>query len=190
MEENEAISRLKHGDLTGLEELVNRHQHKAVYTAYLIVQQYVLAEDIAQNAFVKLVDKISNFDEQRPFAPWFFRIIINDALKSVMQQKRIDSLSEEHENDPSGANPWLIEPPLLPEQQLEEKEEIAALRKAMDALTPDQRAVIVMKYYLQLPEIEMSKRLNRPISTVKWWLRTARKRINLSFVSDSEEEQV
>ena len=190
MEENEAISRLKQGDLTGLEELVNRHQQKAVYTAYFIVQQSALAEEIAQNAFVKLVDKIRYFDEQRPFAPWFYRIVVNDALKTARQQSRTESLSGQEEDDPSGALLQWIDPMPLPEQQVEEQEEIAALRKALDALPPQHRAVIVMKYYLQLPDTEMSKRLHQPLSTVKWWLRSARKRLNLFFSTENGEEQI
>ena len=41
-----------------------------------------------QSAFVKVAERIHQFDDERPFAPWFLRIVINDALKSAKKQKR------------------------------------------------------------------------------------------------------
>ena len=87
MEDRIAISRIKQGDLNGLEHLVKRYQLQAVYAAYLILWDRALAEDIAQSAFVKVAERISQFDEQRPFAPWFFRIVVNDALKLARRRK-------------------------------------------------------------------------------------------------------
>ena len=48
---------------------------------------------------------------------------------------------------------------------------------AMQQLPPEQRAVIVMRYFLEMSEAEMSARMDRPLSTVKWWLRDARSRL-------------
>ena len=69
MEEQRAIQRLKRGDLGGLEVLVGHHQVRAVRTAYLIVRERALAEDVVQGAFVKAYEKINRFDETRPFGP-------------------------------------------------------------------------------------------------------------------------
>ena len=81
MDDRIAISRIKQGDLNGLDFLVNRYQVRAVHAAYLVVYDRVLAEDIVQSAFVKVAERIDQFDEERPFAPWFFRIILNDAIR-------------------------------------------------------------------------------------------------------------
>jgi DNA-directed RNA polymerase specialized sigma24 family protein len=48
---------------------------------------------------------------------------------------------------------------------------------AVQQRPPEQRAVIVMRYYLELSAADMSARLDRPVSTIKWWLRTARQRL-------------
>ena len=58
MEDQIAISRLKQGDLNGLETLVNRYQVRAVHAAYMIVFDRGLAEDVAQAAFVKGAERI------------------------------------------------------------------------------------------------------------------------------------
>lgn len=187
MEENEAISRIKQGDLTGLEELINRYQERAVRSAYLIVKQRTLAEDVAQNAFIKVVEKINLFDENRLFAPWFFRIVVNDAIKMAHQQKRIEGLAEEADDETIALAKWLVDPDPLPEEQVEMKENRVRMRKALSKLSIEQRAVVVMRYYLQLPENEMSTKLRQPLTTVKWWLRVARKRLKLILTTEDAE---
>ena len=174
MEDRIAISRLKQGDLNGLESLVHRYQAQAVHAAYLIVYDRALAEDIAQTAFLKLVEKIHQFDEQRAFMPWFFRIVVNDALKTAKKQKRNLSLDELDEPVARLAE-LLTSPASQPERLLEEKEIRENILRAIQSLLPEQRAVVVMRYFLGLSEAEMSLQLDRPLSTIKWWLRGARK---------------
>ena len=177
MEDRIAISRLKQGDLTGLESLVNRYQVQAVHAAYLIVWSRALAEDIAQTAFVKVAERVHQFDEERPFVPWFFRIVVNDAIKVARKEKRTVSLEEQVDESTGQIARWLTDPALQPEQVLEGKEAHQSILKAIQSLPPEQRAVIVMRYFLELSEVDMSAKMDRPVSTIKWWLREARKRL-------------
>lgn len=176
MDDQIAISRLKQGDLNGLEILVNRYQVRAVRAAYLVLYDRASAEDVAQTAFVKAAERIHQFDEERPFAPWFFRIVLNEALKSAQKQSHILRLDDSDERTAHLAD-WLIDPAPPPEKQLEEKEIRQNLLNAIHSLPPEQRAVIVMQYYLDLSEAELSAKMERPLSTIKWWLRDARKRL-------------
>ena len=176
MDDQFAISRLKQGDLNGLEILVNRYQVQAVRAAYLVLYDRGLAEDVAQTAFVKAAEHIHQFDEERPFAPWFLRMIVNDALKVAQKQKSIMPLDDLDEPTARLAD-WLTDSAPRPEQQLEAKETREDLLKAIHSLPPKQRAVIVMQYYLDLSEVELSANMERPLSTIKWWLRDARKRL-------------
>lgn len=185
MDESTAISRLKQGDLSGLEKLVEQHQAQAVHAAYLILFDRALAEDVSASAFVKAVERIDQFDEQRPFAPWLFRIVVNDALKLVNRQKRSVSL-EDLDDSATQLAKWLTDPNILPEQLLEEKELRASILKAIQCLPPEQRAVVVMRYYLDMSEADMSMKMERPLSSIKWWLRDARKR--LYSLMDSKAE--
>lgn len=177
MEDQIAISRLKQGDLNSLEVLVNRYQVPAVQAAYLILYDRALAEDVAQTAFVKVVEYIHQYDEHRPFAPWFFRIVVNDALKAAHKQKRDVSL-EDLDESTSPLAQWLLDPALQPESALEEKQVREHILQAIQSLPPEQRAVIVMRYYLDMSEAELSMKMERPLSTIKWWLRDARKRLS------------
>ncbi len=187
MEDRIAISRIKQGDLNGLETLVNRYQVQAVHAAYMIVHDRALAEDVAQAAFVKVAEHIHQFDEERPFAPWFFRIVLNAALKFAKRQKRDVSL-EDFDEPAAQLAEWLMDQGLKPEQLVEQHETRENILKAIESLPPEQRAVVVMRYYLDMSEADMSTKMERPLSSIKWWLRDARKRLYDLMDSKAEGE--
>jgi RNA polymerase sigma factor (sigma-70 family) len=179
MDNQIAISRIKQGDPGGLEYIVQTYQVQAVYAAYLIVQDHSLAEEIAQSAFVRVVEKIDQFDEQRPFAPWFFKIVSNAAVKAAVKQARFTGWDDESGTDSGILADWLVDPQPLPEKLLEIKETREVVEAALRRLTPQQRATVVMRYYLEMSEADMVARFDRPLSTIKWWLRSARERIGV-----------
>ena len=184
MEDRIAISRLKRGDLSALETLIKRYQVQAVHAAYAIVYDRALAEEIAQNAFVKVVERVYQFDEARSFAPWFFRIVVNDAVKATRKQKTTVSLDEALDESTTQLAKWLIDQSVGPEIVLEQKETRQIILKAIQTLSPEQRAVVVMRYFLEMSEADMVTKMDRPLSTVKWWLREARNRLR-SLISTS-----
>jgi RNA polymerase sigma-70 factor, ECF subfamily len=188
MEDRMTISRLKQADFKALETLVHRYQVPAVHAAYLIVRDRALAEDVAQNVFIKVAERIHQFDEKRPFAPWFYRIVVNDALKLAKKQKRNVSLDQHLDERIERTAEWLKDPALLPEQVLEQKEIRTVVLDAIGTLAPEQRAVIVMRYFLEMSEADMSARMDRPLSTIKWWLREARKRLRGSVNASQFED--
>jgi len=177
MEDQIPISRIKQGDLDGLEFLVLKYQAQAVQAAYLILYDRSLAKDVVQSAFIKVAECIHQFQDDRPFAPWFFRIVVNDALKLTKKQKRNLSLEEQLDEPTVQLAKWFADPDPNPEQLMEQKETRQVILKAIQSLPPGQRAAIVMHYFLDMKMIEMSTETGRPLSTIKWWLRDARKRL-------------
>jgi RNA polymerase sigma-70 factor, ECF subfamily len=177
MEDRIAISRLKRGDLSGLEALVKRYQVQVVHAAHAIVYDRALAEDIAQTVFVKVAERIHQFDEERPVAPWLFRIAVNDAIKAAKKQKVLTSLDEQTDSPAAKLAAWLTDPGLKPEQLVEQNEMSENILRAMQRLSPEGRAVIVMRYFLEMSEAEIVTEMDRPLSTIKWWLRAARDRL-------------
>jgi RNA polymerase sigma-70 factor, ECF subfamily len=182
MEEATAIDQLKRGNLDGLETLVKLHQLKAIRTASLITGSPSLAEDIVQNAFLKVVDHIGQFREDAPFFPWFARIVINDAIKSLRRDKNdisLDRMLDDVTLD-------LKDPAPLPEEVLESKETRDALWQALAQLDANERATFVMRYYLQMPEREVAEVLQGPTGTIKWWAFSARRRMRQSLVTSPQ----
>ncbi|MEJ2353507.1 MAG: sigma factor [Anaerolineales bacterium] len=82
MDEIQAIQQLKQGNPAGLEALVKKYQVQAVRAAFLVVWNHELAEDIVQTAFLRVYERIQQFDPQRPFGPWFFKIVVNETNPS------------------------------------------------------------------------------------------------------------
>ena len=179
MEDQLAISRIKQGDPGGLEVLVKRYQVKAVYAAYLILQDRSLSEEVTQTAFVRVVEKVHQFDDSRPFSPWFFRIVVNLAVKIAKEQTRFTGWDEESEENSGFLAKWLIDPQPHPEKLFEQKEFTQTIRAALKHLSPEQRSVVVMRYFLEMSEADMAIKLERPVSTIKWWLRSARHRLGI-----------
>ena len=179
LDEHEAITRLKSGDISGLETLVRQHQLQALRAAYLITQDRALAEDVVQTAFLRTYQRIEQFDADRPFAPWFLRSVVNAAIQTAQKQDRQFSLDEAVQDNDANLTFADLIPDAAPglDERLEQAEMQQAVRLALQLLSPEQRAVVVLCYYLGLSEDEMSDQINIPSGTVKWRLHAARKRL-------------
>ena len=156
MDEHQALAQLRQGDIGGLESLVALYQVKAVRTAYLITRDRALAEDIAQNAFVRVHERIHQYDPDRPFEPWFFRAIINDAVKAATRRQRQVSIDAPLEGSDLSLADILVDPTPDPADEFERQEIQRIVWEAMGKLTPKQRAVAVLRYYLGYGESELA----------------------------------
>lgn len=171
MEESEAISRLKRGDISGLECLVMLYQAQALRLAYLTTRDYALAEDVVQTSFLRVYERIEQFDSTRPFGPWFLRSVINSAVTAVRGRA---VLSLEAQADAGIELPSLS--PGLPEM-LESAETRDEVISALDKLPPKERGAIVMRYYLEWNDVEVSHKLSVPPGTVRRRLHDAHERL-------------
>lgn len=174
MNEQEAIQRLKRGDIRGLEFLVNCHQVKAVRTAYLITRDLGLAEDIVQDAFIQAYRAIRGFDGSRPFEPWFMRSVVNASVKIMQRSARQVQVGDEADESLLAELAARVE---SVEAQVESIEVQDQIWDAMQKLSPRQRAVIVQRYFLEMSEAEMAKESGTAAGTVKWMLNAARERL-------------
>ena len=177
LEEKYSIDRLKQGKLDGMEALVRIYQVQAVYTAYLIVQDLKLAEDIVQDCFLKAATKIDQFDARRSFKPWFLRIVINAAIKTAERQRRFVRLDAEEYECTLPIVDWMLDPKPGPDQIIETEETRQLVWKALGQLSPEQRAAVIMRHFLEMNETEMAQELQRPLTTVRWRLLAARRRL-------------
>jgi RNA polymerase sigma-70 factor (ECF subfamily) len=186
MDEQQAIQRLKHGDIRGLEALVHQFQVKAIRVAYLITRDPGLAEDVVQDCFLQTYRSIRNYDESRPFEPWFLRSVVNASVKMLQRSARQIQAGAEQEADES----ILIEFTASVES-VEEQVEVLAVQnqvwEAMQKLSPRQRAVIVQRYFLEMSEKEMASESGAAVGTIKWLLHAARERLRYLLVERSEE---
>jgi RNA polymerase sigma-70 factor (ECF subfamily) len=147
------------GSASDLEALFRSHWPRAYRAAYLVVHDRAAAEDIAQEAFLAAVRALDTFDRRRPFGPWLHRIVVNRAIDWA----RARSLRREVSDDALAEAPAAPQPPARPVS-----EGIAA---ALAGLSPDHRAVIVLRYLLEYTPGEIARMLDLPRGTVNSRLR-------------------
>lgn len=183
MEDVYIIRQIKQGNIDNLEILIARYQEKALHAAFLITQSQVIAEDVVQETFVHILLHLKQFDESKPFGPYFFRSVMNAALNAVKREKRwilIEDLSVTETDK-------LLSTFYEFDSSANNQEVIDDLRQALEKLPPRERMVIVYRYYLGMSEKEMSSEMNLAPGTIKWWLHSARKRLaNLIHLERSQ----
>jgi RNA polymerase sigma-70 factor, ECF subfamily len=184
MDEQEAIRRLKEGEIGGLEFLVHCYQLKAVRTAYMITRDIGLAEDVVQDSFLQVYRSIRSFDAARPFEPWFLRSVINASVKLLQKTALQVQLGDE---DGESALLELVTRFDSVESLVESSEVQVQIWNAMQKLSPRQRAVIVQRYYLEMSEAEMAAGSGTAPGTVKWLLNAARQRLRSLLVERSDK---
>jgi RNA polymerase sigma-70 factor (ECF subfamily) len=172
--ERASIARLRDGDIGGLAALVETYQLHAVRTAYLIVRDRPLAEDITQAAFIRAYERIGQFDPEASFGPWFLRSVANDAIKAVERARRTTPLAEDGDGAPALL---LVDPAAGPAALFEQAEDASVVWTLLGRLPAKQRAVIVLRYYVGLTDVEIADRLDVPRATVRWRLFAARDRL-------------
>jgi RNA polymerase sigma-70 factor, ECF subfamily len=174
MDDGQAIRRMKLGDIGGLESIVSRYQVKALRTAFLITHDEPMAEDVVQDVFVRVFQRIRGFDEIRAFEPYLMRSVVNAALNTLASPA--NRREAPGECDEEAWENLLLEAASV-EDQVEftqcKQEILAALRR----LSPRQRAAVVQRYYLDLSEKDMAQALDAAPGTVKWLLNAARTRL-------------
>lgn len=147
MNEQEAINRLQTGDIAGLEPLVLRYQQQALRAAYLVCRDVAMAEDVVQAGYLRVYERIAQFDSSRPFGPWFLRVVVNDALRAAQRASRSQPLPLTETSDD-----LLPARDPSPHELAEAADDTARLDAALAKLNPEQRAVVVLRYYVELSE--------------------------------------
>ena len=147
------------GSLPDLEALFREHWPRAYRAAYLVVHDGAAAEDIAQEAMLSAIRTLDRFDRRRPFGPWLHRIVVNRAIDWV----RARALRAEADEPALG---------LAAAGRADEGEPYSQpVLAALGELSPDHRAVIVLRHLLEYSPREIARMLDLPRGTVNSRLR-------------------
>ncbi|MBI1280780.1 MAG: sigma-70 family RNA polymerase sigma factor [Anaerolineaceae bacterium] len=187
MDDKQAIQRLKRGDVHALSHLINTYQLRAIRTAYLITQDTALAQDVVQNTFVSVYRSIRSFDINRPFAPYFMQSVVNAAVRSAQIANRNTSLDVPDDENESVETVPFIETEIQPDTIIETAETEALIWQVLGQLSATQRAVIVLRFYLDFSEAEIAEQLAIPTGTVKSRLHHAKRQL-YSLLADHLEK--
>jgi RNA polymerase sigma-70 factor (ECF subfamily) len=183
LDESELVERAIEGDIDAYSALVQRYEGIAFRTAYFIARSAADAEEAAQEAFVKAFYSLRSFRREAPFRPWLLKIVANEASNKRRSAGRRQGLALRvaEAGSSGGAAPSPEAAALAGEQQ-------ALLLEAVDGLKERDRTVIVLRYFLELSEIEMAEVLGVARGTVKSRLSRAldrlRTRLPAAFVAE------
>ena len=156
------------GSAAAFEQLFRRHWPRAYRAALLVVGDAAAAEDIAQESFLAAARALDRFDRRRPFGPWLHRIVVNRAIDWARSRSLRRELAADDAPEPAAA-------------ERDEPEHARALATALAELTPEHRAVIVLRYLLDYTPGEIADLLELPRGTVNSRLRRGLDRLEAAL---------
>jgi RNA polymerase sigma-70 factor (ECF subfamily) len=150
-DDRDLVRRARAGSRDAAGELFRRHWPGAWRAAFAVTGRRAAADDVAQDAFERAFAALGRFDDGRAFAPWLHRIVVNRALDLVRAERRLVGLEAAGElaaaaDDAPGGDP-------------------AALA-ALAGLSPERRAVMVLRHLLGYAPPEIAEVLGVPVGTV------------------------
>jgi RNA polymerase sigma-70 factor (ECF subfamily) len=173
-DERELVIRVQHGDREAFDELARRHARRAFAIAYRILRHTQDAEDLVQDAFIAALDGIGSFDPTRPFAPWFFKIVVNRALNAV-------SARSTRERHVTVTHLWSSEAVAVEFDPAERSEIRQRFQQALTALPQQQRLIVELSDIDGRSSTEIGGMLDLPRGTVRWHLHQARKALRVAL---------
>ncbi len=159
------------GDDAAFTDMVETYQRPVYNLCYRMLGDPIEAEDAAQETFWRAYQNLKRYDPARPFPTWLLSIAAHFCIDQ--QRKRripllsMDLLPEEDAPD-SAPNP---------EKIVGEMEESSQMRRLLGKLGPQDRAAVVLRYWYDFSEIEISQSLGLTVSAVKSRLHRARKEL-------------
>lgn len=171
--DRELVERLKRREPEALGELYDRFGRLAYSVIIAIVSDAGIAEDLVQETFLRVWNRVQAFDGTRgAMGPWLLTVARNRAIDHVrsagarMNRNALELDEREHPSQFVDAERGLIN-----------SDQGRIIRAALDKLNENQRKVIELAYYEGLSQTEMAEKLGIPLGTVKTWVRSALKRL-------------
>ena len=174
-EDKRLINLAKNGDVTAFEKLIEIYQSKVYNLAYKMFGNPEDASDLAQEALIKIFKNISTFKEESQFSTWIYRIAYNLYVDELRKRKKFDvqSIDEQYE-DSNESKITIIDNRPTPEQYVENKEKAEIVHNAINKLSAEHKAAIILRdidghTYEEIAEIQ-----NCSLGTVKSRINRAR----------------
>jgi RNA polymerase sigma-70 factor (ECF subfamily) len=161
---DEIIERCLNGDQAAWEAIVRMYRRKVFNVAYKFVGRHDQAEDLTQDVFLKLYKSLDTFDRRANFQTWLISVSRNlciDHYRAVRKERETIN----RDVDPSDFAP--ASPDTRVDTQLEQRDRVKLLRKALDKLAPTLRTAVMLRDIQELTYQEIADRLHLPEGTVK-----------------------
>jgi len=173
IEDQILIEKVLAGDDRAFEKLVDKYKKRIYYLAYRMTRDHDSADELAQESFVRAYQALAGFKKGYSFYTWIYRICVNltiNFLKRESMTVSVDSIP--------GAVDFLIKGDRSDQlERLIASEQVAIVKRVLNTLPPDQKAVFILKTYEDLSYEQMAGIMNCSIGTVMSRLFRARHKI-------------
>ena len=191
LKERELIRKAKQGDMLAFEELILKHE-KIVYNVALRMMNHSEdAKDISQEVFLKAYRSLGNFDERSAFSTWLYRITHNTCIDEMRKRKgkQSYSLEEELENKEGFMQRQIADEGDTPEESLLRQEQKSEILQALDTLSEEHKAAIILRDVKGLSYEEIAEILELSLGTVKSRISRARNQLKIEILKIREQNR-
>jgi RNA polymerase sigma-70 factor (ECF subfamily) len=177
--DQDVVQRARGGEERAYRELLHRYQGPVFSLIYRMVRDRELAEDLAQETFVKVLNALDTYRPEFKFSSWTFKIANNVAI-DYLRRRQLDTLSID--GAPGATTPDRVGATALQVvargetalQEVEARELGSAIEQAIGKLRPEYRACIILRHIEDRPYEEIAQILDLPLGTVKTYIHRAR----------------
>ena len=177
--DREIVELAKAGKETAYRELLRRYERPVFSLVYRMVRDRTLAEDLAQETFIKVLNALDSYRPEYKFSSWIFKIANNAAIDHL-RRRELDTLSLDGSPDARTADEVAAtalqatdhaESPL---EELESRETGSAIERAIGRLRPEYRTCILLRHVEGRSYEEIADVMDLPLGTVKTYIHRAR----------------
>ena len=177
--DQEVVALAKAGKQAAYRELLKRYERPVFSLIFRMVRDRSLAEDLAQETFVKVLNALASYRPEYKFSSWIFKIANNAAIDQL-RRRELDTLSLD--GSPDARTPDEVEATALqatdraesPLEELESRETGAAIEQAIGRLRPEYRTCILLRHVEGRSYEEIADVMDLPLGTVKTYIHRAR----------------
>ena len=164
------VEEVRRGDHSAFEVLVHRYENRLMSVLLRFVRDRELVRDLAQETFLRVYERLDQFDPSRRFGPWLFRIGVNLALDYLRKRRRrVWPLLFSESRAEKGPDPAVADP----RTNLDLEQEV---RRVLEDIPEKYRTVLVLRDLENFSSSEIAAILHRKEATIRWRLAEARMR--------------
>lgn len=180
MEERDLVTRARDGDRAAMEELYDRHSGRVYSVVRRLAGDDALADDLAQEAWIRAFEKLGSFRGESSFGTWMYRLATNTALNHLRSASRHRELESEASEEVMSRRPGSVDDAVINQR---------ILSRALDELAPGYRQVLVLHDVEGLTHDEIAEKLGVATGTSKSQLHKARARMRELIAPPAETNE-
>lgn len=167
------IKQVLAGNKQAYADIINKYKNPLYATVLRMTKNPQTAQDLLQEAFIKVYEQLKKYDQKGSFKSWLYRVAINHCLDTV-RKKNFQTQSEEIQDE------QLINTS-SPEVVFLKKERSRQLEQLMAQLPEIERLILLLRYANECSYVEISEMLDIPLSDVRNKLHRAKKKLRLNI---------